>query len=179
MNDLHGRLKELDHLDIPDLSAEIDRRVHTIRSASSQPLGSPTGRLGRGPLLTLGTVAAVLLVAVASLLLAGRIGEGPTDSVTPWEQFRATYNLERLSHVISDEAVFVGAFNRTYEGLESCEQAYAAAIEGQEGYRSVEWDDEVTDRPGVDYDRFVAQEAASLEWLGQNDCPEAPFPGIG
>ena len=76
MNDLHGRLKELDHLDIPDLSADIDRRVHTIRSASSQPLGSPTGRAStaQGIYGGTGTIALIL----ASLAAGASVWSGAT-----------------------------------------------------------------------------------------------------
>lgn len=105
---------------------------------------------------------------------------GRTATATPWEQFGHQHNNDTLDNVISDWVAFQTAYNSAYDSHQTCDQAYEAAREAHDGYRRVEWDDELSDRPGTEYDQHVGRLLASELWLRQRGCLDAfDFASVG
>lgn len=94
-----------------------------------------------------------------------------------WE---GSHNNDTLDNVISDWVAFQTAYNSAYDSHQTCDQAYEAARQAHDGYRRVEWDDELSDRPGTEYDQHVGRLLASDLWLRQRGCPGAfDFASVG
>jgi hypothetical protein len=143
-------------------------------------------RYGWRPLVVFGATAAVVLIAVASVLFFGQdrgdvvIEPASTTTIpgllpTPWEQFREESPEWDIPNVIRDQEVFIAAYNTAFRAHESCEQAYGAAKNAYEGFHRIleEWNDEVNERPGLEYDRFVGELRASNDWLIEHQCAGA------
>lgn len=85
MTDLRHRLSELDQLDAPDMRTSIDQRVGELRSAGPEVLVRTSGTGWSGPLISVGTAVAILVVVAGSLLLLGgdptEVVEEPTTTV--------------------------------------------------------------------------------------------------
>lgn len=141
-------------------------------------------RFGWRPLVVFGAAAAIVLIAVASVLFLGQdrgdvvIQPAPTTTIpgllaTPWERFRDESPEWEIPDVVSDQEVFIAAYNTTFEAHKSCEQAYRAAKNAYEGFHRIleEWDDEVNEQPGLEYDRFGGELRASNDWLIEHECP--------
>jgi hypothetical protein len=109
-----------------------------------------------------------------------RVGSGEEQS--PWDRFGSDYyNTSTLENVITDWSAFEAAFNITYRELEGCDEAYSTAEGAQTRYHlNVKWNDETQEKPGAEYDRWVARFMASERWLQMNGCPGAgDFTSVG
>lgn len=142
-------------------------------------------RYGWRPLVVFGATAAIVLIAVAAVLFFGQdrgdvvIQPASTTTIpglpSPWEQFRDRNPEWNIPNVISDQEVFIAAYNTAFRAHETCEQAYGAAKNAYEGFHRIleEWDDEANELPGLEYDRFVGKLRASNDWLWEHECAGA------
>ena len=167
-------------------SAESNNRIISQGDPDSDGTDSMLRRRYRWkPLVAFGATVAIALIAVAAVLFAGQdrgdvvIQPASTTTVpellSPWEQFRNENPEWNIPSVISDQEVFIAAYNTAFRAHESCEQAYGAAKNAYEGFHRAldEWDDEVDELPGLEYDRFVGELRGSNDWLMEHECAGA------
>ncbi|MEN8235291.1 MAG: hypothetical protein ABFR89_10265 [Actinomycetota bacterium] len=84
MNDLQRRLRELDHLDAPDMRAAIDVRAGGLAAAVPAPNPEANSGWWRGPLVAVGTAVAILVAAALMVLSLGTDrGDVADTSVQP------------------------------------------------------------------------------------------------
>lgn len=114
MIDLRQRLRELDQLEAPDMKAEIERRAAQLLAAPDEPIleADRTPSPWRGPLIALGTAAAILIAVAAAALMLRTDPSGVTDEPAPpttvAETAEELLSVESLtwSRVPLDQAVF-------------------------------------------------------------------------
>jgi predicted secreted protein len=93
---------------------------------------------------------------------------------TPWEQYSAAYNTERLSRVVSDQTQLVESYNTSYATFETCDQAYEAATTAEVEFQNLGGallGDDAAEAAA--YDRFLGVFLAGTEWLTQQECAGA------
>jgi hypothetical protein len=119
MIDLRRRLSELDQLEAPDLRADIERRISSPAATTPEPLVAvgPRSPRWQGPLTSLATATAILLVVVMAAIAAIALRSEPTPTVVPAATIAPT-DISVDSTMISAADPWNGVIEVTFDGQE-------------------------------------------------------------